>query len=170
MDLLFLLARLLHIGLGVFWAGSLIFNAVFLLPAIRDAGPEGVKVAAGLMRRRFLDVLPVAAGLTVLSGLWLYWRISGGFAPAYLHSAAGLTYGIGGIAALIALGLGLGIIRPGMLRAAALSQVAAGLQPAERAAQLATAQAMRIRAGAAGRIVAGLLILSAGAMALGRYV
>ena len=58
MDLLLLTARLLHVVLGVFWAGALIFTAVFLLPSIRDAGPDGAKVAAGLMRRRFLDVLP----------------------------------------------------------------------------------------------------------------
>lgn len=168
--ILLLIARLLHVVLGVFWAGTLIFNAVFLLPAIRDAGPDGAKVAAGLMRRRFFDILPAVAGLTVLSGFWLYWRASGGLASGYLRSPPGLTYGLGGIAAVLALLLGVGVMRPAMLRAAALTQGAVSLAPAERETQLAAAQALRMRAGAAGRVVAGLLLAAAGAMALGRYV
>jgi hypothetical protein len=165
-----LIARLLHVVLGVFWAGTLIFNAVFLVPTIRDAGPEGAKVAAGLMRRRFFDVLPVVAGLTVLSGLWLYWRVSGGFTPAYMRSGPGMSYGLGATAAILAFGLGVGIMRPAMLRAAALSQSAASLAPPEREAQLARAQGLRRRAAATGRAVAGLLLVAAGTMALGRYL
>lgn len=170
MDLLLLAARLIHVVLGVFWAGTLIFSAVFLLPAIRDAGPEGAKVAAGLMRRRFLDVLPAVAGLTVLSGFWLYWRVSGGFSSGYMGTAAGMAYGLGGVAAVLALGLGLAIVRPSMLRAARLSQAAAQAAGPERDAQLATAQALRVRGAAAGRLVAGLLTIAAITMAVGRYV
>ena len=120
MDVLFLAARVVHVALGVFWAGTLVFNAAFLFPSMRDAGPEGAKVAAGLMRRRFLDVVPVAAGLTVLSGLYLYWRNSAGFDVLYMRAPVGMAYGIGAVAALTALGLGVGIMRPAMLRAAAL--------------------------------------------------
>jgi uncharacterized membrane protein len=170
MDLLLLAARLLHVVLGVFWAGTLIFSAVFLVPAIRDAGPDGAKVAAGLLRRRFLDVLPIAALLTVLSGFWLYWRASAGFSPGYMGSLAGMAYGLGGVSAVLALGLGLFIVRPSMLRAAALSQAAAAGSPPEREATAGTAQALRARAAGAGRIVAGLLAVAAVAMALGRYL
>lgn len=106
MDLLFLTARVVHMVLGVFWVGTLMFSALFLLPAIRDAGPDGAKVAAGLMRRRFLDVLPAAAAVTVLSGFWLYWRVSAGFSSGYMGSSPGMAYGLGGLAAVLALGLG----------------------------------------------------------------
>lgn len=170
MDFLFLTARLLHIVLGVFWAGTLIFSAVFLLPSIRDAGPDGAKVAAGLMKRRFLDILPAAAILTVLSGLWLYWKVSGGFTTAYLKSGAGHVYALGGLAAVVALGFGLVVVRPSMLRAAALSQAAATATGPEKETQLATAQALRGRAARAGRIVAALLALTAITMAIGRYL
>ena len=169
MDPMLLLVRLLHVGLGVFWAGALIFNALFLLPAIRDAGPDGAKVAAGLMRRRFLDVLPAVAILTVLSGFWLYWRVSAGFSEGYMRSRTGMAYGLGGVAALLALVLGLAIVRRSMLRAASISQAALA-SGQERDAQLATAQALRARAAAAGRIVAGLLALTAATMAVGRYL
>ena len=102
MDVGFLVARILHIGLGVFWAGAMIFNAAFLTPSMRDAGPDAAKVSAGLMRRGFLNVMPIVAIITLISGLYLYWRMSGGFAIAYITSPMGLMYGLGGIAALIA--------------------------------------------------------------------
>jgi hypothetical protein len=170
MDTLLVLMRLVHILLGVFWVGSVIFNVVFLVPAFVDAGPEGAKVSAGLMRRRFFDVLPVVAGLTVLSGIWLYWRASLGFQPAYMRSSVGMTYGIGALAAIVALGLGVAILRPAMLKAAALTQQAASAAPAERDAQLAKAQALRLRGIQVNKIVAALLVVAVVAMAVGRYV
>jgi hypothetical protein len=169
MYLLLLTARLLHILLGVFWAGALIFNALFLFPAMRDAGPDGAKVGAALMRRGFLNVLPPAAGLTVLSGLWLLWFDSGRFSPGYMGSRPGIAYSVGALTAIIALGLGVGIMRPSMLKAAALAQAAASAPAAERDASTAAALALRTRAGTAGAIVAALLALTAAMMAIGRY-
>jgi hypothetical protein len=55
MSLLVITLRLLHIVLGAFWVGTLIFFALFLIPSVRDAGPDGAKVMAALQRRRFLD-------------------------------------------------------------------------------------------------------------------
>lgn len=170
MDALFLTARVLHVGLGVFWVGTVVFTSAFLLPSMRDAGPDAAKVAAGLMKRRFLDVIPAAALVTILSGLYLYWRVSGGFSSPYMSSPMGMTYGAGAVAALIALTLGLSIMRPSMLQAAALTQIAATAEPDERSRLLGEAQALRARAGAAGVIVAWLLVLTVIAMAVGRYV
>jgi hypothetical protein len=169
-DLLLLTMRLLHVVLGAFWAGTLIFNALFLVPAIRDAGPEGAKVAAGLLRRRFLDIMPIAAALTILSGLWLYWRMSGGFQSAYVRSPTGLTLAFGGLAALSAFAIGVGVMRPATLQAASLAQAAAQVPSPEHDARLAAAQRLRLRAASSGRVVALLLALALGAMALARYV
>lgn len=170
MDPLFVVSRVLHVALGVFWAGTFVFNATFLLPSIREAGPEGAKVAAGLMRRGFLNLMPVVALVTVLSGLHLYWRVSAGFDPAYLGSGPGMAYGVGALAALVAMGFGIGVMRPSMLRAGALTRSAAGLAAGEAAQVLATAQALRARASAAGRVVAWLLAVATVTMALARYL
>lgn len=170
MDHPFLFARLIHITGGVFWAGAMIFNAAFLLPSMRDAGPDAAKVSAGLMRRRFLDVIPAVAILTILSGLYLYWRVSAGFSPDFMRSPVSVAYTLGLIAALTALGFGLGIVRPSMLRAAALSQAASGMAASEAAAALATAQALRARAGKAAPVVAWLLVVTTVAMAVARYL
>jgi hypothetical protein len=122
------------------------------------------------MRRRFLDIMPIVAVVTVLSGLYLYWRVSGGFTPAYMGSAPGIMYGIGGVTALVALALGVGILRPAMLRAAGLTQSTAGLAAKEAEPALATAQALRARAGAVGRVIAWLLGATTVTMALARYL
>ena len=169
MDMAFLLARVIHIVTGVFWAGALIFTAFFLLPAIREAGPDGAKVAAGLIRRGFLTIMPLVALLSILSGAWLYWKASVGFQPAYMGSRPGMGYGLGAVTALLAFGIGVTIVRPSMLRAAALAQAAASA-PADREARMAEAQALRMRAGKAGAVVAVLLVFTALVMALARYL
>ena len=169
-DPLLLIMRVLHIVLGVFWAGTLIFTAFFLLPAIREAGPDGAKVIAGLMRRRFLTIMPIVALVTILTGFWLYWKVSLGFQPTYMGSGWGMAIGTAGVTAVVAFGLGLAIVRPSMLRAMALSQAAAAAPPAERDAKLAQAQGLRVRAGKAGVAVAILLVITTALMAVARFL
>lgn len=167
MDSVLLIMRLLHIVSGVFWAGTLMFMALFLFPSIRDAGPEGGKVVAQLTRRRFTEIVPVIALVAILSGLWLYWHASSGFQSAYMGSAAGMTYGLGGTAAVISLVVGLTVVRPSMKRAAAI-MASAGGRPDE--AGMAQVQVLRSRAGMGGQVVALLLLVAVAAMAVGRYV
>jgi uncharacterized membrane protein len=170
MDILLLLARLLHILLGAFWAGTLIFTALFLTPALGDVGPDGAKVMGALARRRFMTVMPIVALVTLLSGFWLYWRLSGGFAAGFMGSRQGQMLGAGAVAALVAWVIGLAVVRPAMMRLGAIGQRAAQLSGAERDAVLAQAQAVRTRSAVASRWVAGLLTLALAAMAVARYV
>jgi uncharacterized membrane protein len=169
MDILLILARLLHVGLGVFWAGTALFNAFFLAPAFQEAGPDGAKVGAALMRRGMMTVLPVAAITTVLSGFYLYWRMSGG-GSGFMATRQGMTLGTGGLAATLALVLGLVVARPAMVNAAAVGQRAAQASGAERDALMAQAAALRSRSNAASQVVTWLLILTLAAMAVARYL
>src|SRR5262245_14641360 len=96
--------RLIHIFAGVFWAGAVFFVTSFLLPSIRDAGPAGAAVSRQLIViRKYPRTVFIIAILTVLSGLALYGHnvsISNG---AFARSRAGMTYGIGGIVAILTL-------------------------------------------------------------------
>ena len=156
-----LVMRVLHIATGVFWAGTLMFNAAFLIPAFRDAGPDGAKVAAALARRRFLDIMPWIAALTIVSGIWLYWFDSVGFRPPFMRSRMGISLGVGALAAVIAFILGVAVMRPAMNKAMRLGQ-----DPAQQAA----AQALRVRAGILGRVIAALLGIAVAGMAVARYI
>ena len=170
MNTLQIILRLVHILGGVFWVGSMVFNAAFLFPAIRDAGPDGGKVATGIMQRGFPVITPIIALTTILSGLWLLSRASLGFNSVFMKSGPGMAYSAGAAGAILALGIGLTVTRPAIMRAMAQQQVAATASGAEREAALASAQAGRVRAGASGNLVAILLVITAAAMAVGRYV
>ena len=165
-----LIARLLHVGLGVFWVGAVLFNTWFLMPAMQDAGPDAAKVNAALMRRGFMKIMPIVAIITILSGLWLYWKMSFGFSPEYMRSGHGMTYGTGAATAILAFIIGMAVMRPSMMKAMALAQSAAGASEAERPALMSQAAALRARGAAAARIVAILLVITTIAMSIGRYV
>ena len=65
MDPLLIVLRLLHITLGVAWAGTIFFVVLYLEPSVRAAGPAGGAVMKGLQERRLMVVLPIVAFLTL---------------------------------------------------------------------------------------------------------
>lgn len=171
MDLTLVLLRVVHVLCGVFWAGALIFVVIFLEPSIRGSGPEGAKVMRALIQRNYLNVVPIVAALTILSGLWLMWIVSGEFSAAWFRSGVGMTLTFGSLVAFAAFLIGVHVLRPSVLRIGPLAQVAAEA-PAGRKkeAMLAGVQRLRRRAMVAGRWVAALLAVAVVAMAAGRYV
>jgi len=163
MHLLMIVLRLVHVVCGVVWVGAVVFVSAFLGPSIRDAGPEGGKVMAALLRRHILEIIPAFAVLTVISGIWLYWRFTAGFDPTASSSPTAITYGVGAVLAIVALGLGLGILRPTMKRAGMLAQEADPQKTSEL-------QALRQRGSTTGQIISVLLLLAAACMAVARYL
>ena len=66
MDEWMILLRIVHIGFGVFWAGTIFFFVLLLEPSLRGAGPAAGPVMGGLIARGYLTILPAAAALTIL--------------------------------------------------------------------------------------------------------
>ena len=99
------------------------------------------------------------AGLTILSGAWLYWILTAGFQPQAIASTAGLVYGVGGLAGLLAAIIGGAVIGRSVKRLAALSANDAS------AAETAALLQRRIRSGS--RSALGLMLLALLAMTLG---
>lgn len=171
MHLPLVILRLIHVVAGTLWVGFAVFVHVYLGPAVGDAGPEGGKVMGALQRRGLMTVLPILALLTVLSGFWVYWLVSGGLEAEYVRSATGLTFGIGGLVALAAYLIGMFLTRPAMLRAAAAMQAMATAATAEERERLqAEATRQRGKGHAAGSVGTTLLILAAIGMAVARYL
>ena len=166
-----ILLRLIHILFGVFWAGTAMFNAIFLIPAVRALGPAGGPVMQEIAGKRKLPVYFLVAGLlTVLSGFGLYWHDSQGFTNGFMRSAGGMTFGIGAVLALIAVLLGIFVVTPAAIRAGKLgAEIAAGKKPPtpEQAAEM---QRLQAKLGTMAFVAAGLLTLTTIAMAVGRYV
>ena len=66
-----ILLRIIHVVGGVFWVGSALFNALFLFPALAQAGPAGGQIVQGIQKRGMMVTLPTVAILTMLSGIRL---------------------------------------------------------------------------------------------------
>jgi len=99
--------RLVHIVAGAFWVGAAVFMAAIVVPAARAAGAEGGNFLERLMQQpRTRAALGGAMVLTVLSGLAMYGRLSGGFQRGWVTSPQGLALGAGAIATILAAAIG----------------------------------------------------------------
>jgi uncharacterized membrane protein len=165
-----MLLRLIHIIIGAFWVGTAVTVALFIVPAVRGAGPAGGAVMGQLQQRKFSVVIMAAAFLTILSGLGLYWNDSAGFTSAWLGSGPGRTFGLGAVLAIVTLILGMSVNAPA---AAKLGKIGAAVKAAggpPSAEQAAEMQRLQARLGMAAVVAATLLVLATAAMAVARYV
>lgn len=166
-----LVLRLIHIVLGVFWAGTIFFLVLYLAPAIGRVGPDGGKVLAQISGARFFEVMPLVALITLVSGLWLMWIVSGGFGRPFFVSRWGIALTVGGAASIVAFLIGTLIMRPTTLRILAMrSDVEAAGSEEERQALLDGMQALRKRSRTASLWVAWLLLVAVAAMAGASYL
>jgi uncharacterized membrane protein len=105
MDILVL--RLIHIGAGAFWVGAVFTFFLFVQPAAVAVGPEATKFTYQLLHHRRLSAVILAAALTtVLAGIWLLVITSNGLDPGLLFDVSRLGYTVGGVAAILTLGIG----------------------------------------------------------------
>ncbi|MDQ3949939.1 MAG: hypothetical protein M3282_06310 [Gemmatimonadota bacterium] len=166
-----LVLRLIHIVSGVFWVGAFLLMVGFLFPAVRATGPEGGRVIQEVMQRRRLPVyLGVAAGLTILSGFVMYARVAAATNGAWAETRPGMTYGLGGLAAILAVIIGAVVAGPAgrkLGRLAERVQASGGPPSAEQASQMA---ALQVRMGRGMQAVAFLLLVAVVAMAIARYL
>ena len=163
--------RIIHVLFGVFWVGTAIFNAVFLIPSVRALGPAGGAVMQEIAEKRKLPIYFFISGiLTVLSGFGLYWYDSAGFTNGFMRSAGGMTFGTGGLLALITLLLGIFVITPAAIRASKLGAAMGAAKKPPTPEQAAEMQQLQAKLGKMGALAAVLLTLTTIAMAVARYV
>lgn len=154
-----MLVRTLHILLAALWLGAALLLTVFLMPAMRQAGTDGAPVMARLVQRRLGPYMGAVAGLTVLTGLWLYWRVTNGLAVAVMTSTPVLVLGIGALAGLVAMVLGGAILGRGtVIMAKTLAEASRLPAGAERDGRLERLAHLQRRFALFSRIVVVLLI------------
>jgi hypothetical protein len=148
-----------------------VFATFFLMPAIQEVGPDGGKVMAAVQRRGLMTVMPLLALGALISGIWLYLRAGAGMPAEFGRSPVGMTYGLGGLAGILAWVLGVAVLRPSMMKAMALGQsLGPSTSAEERQRVMGEAQRLRLRAAAASRATAYLLLFAVTAMAVARYL
>ena len=171
MDHYIIFLRLIHIGFGVFWGGVVIFMPIFLLPTVKALGPEGGKFMQTLMKtKNFLVWINISAALTIVSGLALYERDSGGFGMSWIHSGMGTMITIGAVAAFAGW-----VIANIMQKPAATKMMKIGKTIAEAGGPPSTEQQQEIGKQQAklfmgAQLTAWLIGVSVLTMAIARYV
>ena len=171
MDTYMVVLRVVHILAGVFWVGAALTTLLFIQPTARELGPAAGPFMMHLAgRKRLIDYVLSAAGLTVLAGLLMYWRVTGGLDLDVIGTAYGISLTIGALCAIAAFSIGVSVVRPGIMATLAIGrEVAAGggAPTPEQAAQMQTIQRRSI---AAGKAIVPLLIVAVIGMAAARYL
>jgi uncharacterized membrane protein len=168
--MLFLL-RLLHIVVGAFWVGTVVFVAVFLVPSLRAVGPGAAPLMSHLVQARRLPIVLLAsAWITLLSGAALAWHDAGPLGFRWFSVGPGRVFGIGAVLALVATLIGMVVNAPTARRIGTITgraQTAGGPPSAEDQLELRQLQGRMTKAS---NVAAVLLILALMAMAVARYV
>lgn len=172
MNAIFLPLRVLHVLCAALWLGASAALGLFVMPAVARLGktPDASKFLSALMRTGLAAFMASVGGLTVLSGLYLYWHLTGGFDPTLSKSASAITFGSGGVLGIIAGILG-GRLGGSMRKLEALSETLVLTTDASARTRLeGEVDQLRASATTHGQIVFGLLIVTIILMALGHYV
>jgi hypothetical protein len=155
--------RILHIGGGIFWAGTLLVLFGFLLPTARGLGPGAAPFMGKLMKeKRLPDIAGGAGAVTILSGVLLYWHDFGELVP---FNAPMAGFAVGGVAAIALLIIGISSAAPANRRLAELGARAA--QGEDVGAEIASTTAKRDRLIP---LMTTLLVIAIVAMAIARYL
>jgi uncharacterized membrane protein len=169
MDITLLILRVVHVVAAIFWAGAALFVTHFLEPAVRDLGPDGGRVMQALQKRGFLTAMPAMGVLTLVSGFWLYWRDFGRFHPGPGAAGAEIVFAVGALASVLALGVGIVVMRPSAARLSRLAGEMGQAAPERRDAITTELARLRGRMRVGGRVVVLLLTVAMVTMAIGRY-
>ncbi len=168
--ILFLVLRALHVLVAGVWIGSTVFVSKMLAPAIDRSGPAGGQVMMRL-NRVLTPFMAVFATTTVASGAYLLWHFTGGFDVAVLTTHAGIAFGTGGAAGILAGVIGGAVVGRSAVRVGTIMGEAATLpEGAAKGALLKRAASIRHRMERGSSVVLALQTIALVLMAVGHYV
>ena len=162
--------RLLHIISGSLWVGAVFYQAVFLAPSMRRAGPSGRTILQELMRRRLHLYLASLPGLVLLSGLTMFILASMKSGGAFARSPMGVAISAGAVFAIIG-----GVIGGAVSGRSAAALNTLGTAVASAGSNPTADQGQEIlrlqtKLESSNKIVATLLLIATALMAMARYL
>jgi hypothetical protein len=169
--LVFLTLRVVHVLLAALWLGSVGLMVLFIMPANKQTGPASAPMMGAIARRGLNGYMGALGGITLLTGIYLYWRLTGGFTPELSATRTAMVFGTGGIAGILAGIIGGAVVGRNAARMGALGGKATALpEGSERASLMVQFAAAQDRAIAGARIVLVLQMIALGCMTIGHYV
>ena len=133
--------KLVHVVLGAFWFGGAVVGTFYLTAAARALGPAATPVLKYMMGvRKYSVVLNIAAGLTVLTGLGLYDRLSAHFRNPLVNNFHGWALTLGAMFGVLAVIWGGAVVSRSAKRFAAITSTLTGPPTPAQAAEIAKLQ------------------------------
>ena len=168
---MFLTLRTAHILLAAIWIGASVFMTFLLMPAINAVGKAGGEVMVSMNRKGLPAFFGALGGLTVVTGIVLFWRFTSGFEPSLSGSREGIAYSIGGLAGLIAVIIGGAVVGRSAKKAVDLISKAATLPDGpQKGALMAEFGAHKQRLASFGLVVVVLQLVALVAMSIAHYI
>jgi hypothetical protein len=159
----FSVLRAVHILVAALWLGAGALLTLIVFPAIRQTGASGGAVMAEAVRRGLVPFMASIGGLTIVSGLLLYWVWVGASGALGMHSRGGIVLLFGALAGIIAAIIGGAVLGRGSKQMAAL----ATSTDAARETQIA---ALHSRMASASKFVLALLVIALLLMVFSHFV
>ena len=162
--------RLIHIGAAAFWVGAVFTLFLFVQPTAMAMGPEGQRFSVQLTRNAKLPMVILASALVaVAAGIILLWRMTNGLDLALIGQHPALGFTIGGVAAILTVGVGGLYVYPRTMRMVRIaSQLMAESRPPTPDEQQALGR-LRNETRTAGWVVIIGLTVAVIAMSTARY-
>ena len=168
MDISRIVFRLIHIFSGVFWVGAVWMLTTFIGSTARALGKDAAPFMQHFtLRSGFQRAISIAAGLSLLTGLSLYWENFGD--AIVINTGRGLALTFGGAAGIIAFYIGIFVIgrNTNKMRDLADSFAAASGPPSDD--DLGTMQALQEKVAGAGALTAVFMVLALIGMTLSEH-
>ena len=167
---LFLSLRAAHVLLAAVWVGATVFTSILLMPVIESSGPIGGQIMQSLEKKGMTAFFGAMGGITVLTGIYLYWRFTGGFDPEVSRSHAGMAFGIGGVCGLLAVIIGGSVIGRSSRKMLGVMEQLPKASDAQKAALMQEAAMLRGRMKTFGTLVLLLQVVALLTMAVAHYI
>ena len=170
-SVMFLALRATHVLFAAVWIGSTAYVMLLLGPVVEEAGPAGGQIMMRLDRRGLHKYMSVVAITTMVSGAYLLWRFTGGFDPGVIATHAGMAFGGGGVAGILAGVIGATVVgRSGAQVATIMGRAIAIPDGPEKGVLMQRASALRQRIKGGTRVVITLQATALLLMSVGHYV
>ena len=168
MDVTRIVLRLIHIFSGVFWVGAVWMLTTYIGSTARALGKDAAPFMQHFtLRSGFQRTISIAAGLSLLSGSWLYWINFGD--AIVVNTGRGLALTFGATAGIIAFFIGALVIgrNTNKIRALADSMAASGGPPSKD--NLGMMQSLQEKVASAGALTAVFMVLALIGMTLSEH-
>jgi hypothetical protein len=171
MSTMFIVMRTVHLVLAAIWFGAVFFMAMYLGPVVGEVGPPGGAVMAGIVKRGFDRVMAIVGGLTVVTGIGLYSRLTQGFDTSLIATKTGMIFAIGGLFGFAGAAIGGAVVGRTSKALFALGTTMSTMPDGpEKAAAMQEVGVLRARIASGSRLLLIVLTVAMVLMAVGRYV